>query len=418
MGLGVSDVSVAAEYWPLDKLAAMTDQEADRVISLYAKASHDGTIRDAARSYASEASESANAVPSISSTNTANGAPERQDVPSRHDLQLSADSIFASPPVARGQIFLLGSGPGSPALLTLAAHELLTKKATLILSDKLVPSEILALIPSRISLTIAKKFPGNAEGAQNELMDLALEGARRGEIVVRLKQGDPYVYGRGGEEVLFFRERGFEAVVVPGISSAFAAPLMAGIPVTQRGVSESVVVCTGVGRKGKGVKLPGYERSRTTVVLMGVARLQGVVHALTSVQGQEEHGRDGGARDGAAYPSYCPIAIIEKASSPDQRMVASTLEGIVNAMERAGEQRPPGMMIIGWSALALEGEGDVQVLDGVDELSTEELEAVDRKRIQKWLGPKGWIMREGLDPSWSTLVGGVDSASISDITAL
>lgn len=282
----------------------------------------------------------------------------------------------------------------------MAAHRLLTQSATLILSDKLVPQEILALIPKHIPLTIAKKFPGNAEGAQNELMDLAYDGALRGEVVVRLKQGDPYVYGRGGEEVLFFRERGFEAVVVPGISSAFAGPLMAGIPVTQRGVSESVVVCTGVGRKGKGVRLPGYERSRTTIILMGVARLQGVVNALTSEQGQEEHGREGGARDGPAYPPYCPIAIIEKASSPDQRMVASTLEGIVNAMEQAGEQRPPGMMIIGWSALALEGSGDVQVLDGVEGLAHEDVERADRKRIKRWLGDKGWLMREGLDANW------------------
>ena len=306
-------------------------------------------------------------------------------------------------PSERGRIFLLGSGPGSPALLTRAAHALLTSRATLILSDKLVPPEILALIPKHIPLTIAKKFPGNAEGAQNELMDLAYEGAMRGETVVRLKQGDPYVYGRGGEEVLFFRERGFEAVVVPGISSAFAAPLMAGIPVTQRGVSESVVVCTGVGRKGKGVKLPGYERARTTVVLMGVARLPGVIHALTSVTGEEGHGREGGAREGAAYPPYCPIAIIERGSSPDQRLVASTLEGIVEAMDRAGEQRPPGMMIIGWSALALEGQGDVTVLDGVDGKSAEEMEKIDRERVQRWLGPQGYIVREGLDASWEDL---------------
>jgi uroporphyrin-III C-methyltransferase len=283
----------------------------------------------------------------------------------------------------------------------MAAHSLLTKHATLILSDKLVPPQILALIPKHIPLTIAKKFPGNAEGAQNELMDLAYEGAQRGETVVRLKQGDPYVYGRGGEEVLFFRERGYEAIVVPGISSAFAAPLMAGIPVTQRGVSESVVVCTGVGRKGKGVKLPGYERARTTVVLMGVARLPGVIQALTSTEGQEGHGREGGARDGAAYPPYCPIAIIERASSPDQRMVASTLEGIVAALDRAGEQRPPGMMIIGWSALALEGKGDVEVLDGADGLSAEDLERMDRERVARWLGPKGYICREGLVDNWT-----------------
>lgn len=381
----------------------MTDAEAARVISLYSKQASQ-TPDSASVGLSTARCDGVSASSTDCSTARTGKQLAESSEPggtSRHALALEQGSALS--PQQRGRIFLLGSGPGSPALLTRAAHALLTQHATLILSDKLVPSEVLALIPKHIPLTIAKKFPGNAEGAQNELMDLAYEGALRGETVVRLKQGDPYVYGRGGEEVLFFRERGFEAVVVPGISSAFAAPLMAGIPVTQRGVSESVVVCTGVGRKGKGVKLPGYERARTTVVLMGVARLPGVIQALTSQEGEEGYGREGGARDGLAYPPYCPIAIIEKASSPDQRMVASTLEGIVEAMDRAGEQRPPGMMIIGWSALALEGKGDVEVLDGIEDLSAAELESLDRARIKRWLGPKGFIVREGLDQNWNDL---------------
>lgn len=395
----------------------MTEEEGKRVISLYAKEKQSTSQETQADSEGQHALGSAgtsngNTSAAQSSNNTLGTSSSMSNAPAysandaeltpRHNLALESPSL--APTDRKGKIFLLGSGPGSPALLTMAAHTLLTKHATLILSDKLVPSEILSLIPRSIPLIIAKKFPGNAEGAQNELMDLAYKGALKGETVVRLKQGDPYVYGRGGEEVLFFRERGFEAVVVPGISSAFAAPLMAGIPVTQRGVSESVTVTTGVGRKGKGVKLPGYERSRTLTVLMGVARLEGVVNALISSDGTEGNGREGGGRQGAAYPPYCPIAIIEKASSPDQRLVASTLEGIVNAMERVGEQRPPGMMIIGWSVLALEGKGDVEVLDGVEGLSDEQLESVDRRRVEKWLSGKGSIVREGLDSSWSDLV--------------
>ncbi|KAK9894322.1 hypothetical protein P389DRAFT_212801 [Cystobasidium minutum MCA 4210] len=408
-------IAQISEYWPIDKLANMTEDEGKRVISLYAKDKASTSAQDSQAASDSPSSttlatagsssiagqdviRSSLASDSASSSAPTNGG----DIAPRHALALDRPVQEVSD--KKGKIFLLGSGPGSPALLTMAAHTLLTKHATLILSDKLVPSEILALIPPSIPLVIAKKFPGNAEGAQNELMDLAYQGALKGETVVRLKQGDPYVYGRGGEEVLFFRERGFEAVVVPGISSAFAAPLMAGIPVTQRGVSESVTVTTGVGRKGKGVKLPGYERSRTLTVLMGVARLEGVVNALISEDGTEGNGREGGGRQGAAYPPYCPIAIIEKASSPDQRLVASTLEGIVSAMERVGEQRPPGMMIIGWSVLALEGKGDVEVLDGVEGLSSEELENIDRQRVDRWLAGKGSIVREGLDASWSDLV--------------
>lgn len=278
----------------------------------------------------------------------------------------------------------------------MAAHKSL-QSATLVLSDKLVPFEILALIPSTTTLHIAKKFPGNAEGAQNEMMALALEGARRGERVVRLKQGDPYVYGRGGEEVLFFREHGFESLVIPGVSSALAGPLMFNVPVTQRGVAESMVLCTGVGRKGKSVSLPGYERARTLLVLMGVARLKSVLRVLQQPQGASsvEGEDDAGSRDGHAYPPWTPIAIIERASSADQRMTASTLGGIEQALERVGDQRPPGMMVIGWACLALAGKGDVGVLD--DGLEGEE---ADRARVNRWLGEDGYLIKEGLDDGW------------------
>lgn len=283
----------------------------------------------------------------------------------------------------KGRISLIGSGPGHPSLLTVAAlHSL--KNATLILSDKLVPSEILALIPPTTKLHIAKKFPGNNEGAQNEMMVQALEGARAGEDVVRLKQGDPFVYGRGGEEVLYFRENGYESTVIPGISSALAGPLMMGIPVTQRGVAESMIMCTGVGRMGKSVQLPGYLKSRTSCILMGVARIGSIVTVLT--------GDDQPARDGAAYPSYLPIAIIERASSPDQRVILSTLANIEDALKSV-EERPPGMMIVGWAAMCLEGKGRVDILDTQEEVVEEEI-------AEEWLKGQRWKMREGLEGIW------------------
>lgn len=336
---------------------------------------------------ASSAAKASNAAPS---------EPSDAITAPRHDIAL--DDPTALEPSRRGRIILLGSGPGSPGLLTVAAHELLTRRATCVLSDKLVPASILALIPPHIPLVIAKKFPGNAEGAQSELMELGLEAAQRGETVVRLKQGDPLLFGRGGEEVIYFRQHGFEPVLVPGISSAFAAPALAGIPVTQRGVAESVIVCTGVGRAGRGVTLPGYERSRCLVILMGVARLRGVVHALTSAEGLEEHGRDGGGgRGGVAYPPWTPIAIIERASSKDQRVISSTLDRIADAMDRveamSGGQRPPGMMVVGWSVLALHGAGDLTVLDAVDD-------AQDRARVDRWLDGRDYLEREGLPDGW------------------
>ena len=200
------------------------------------------------------------------------------------------------------------------------------------------------------------------------------------------------VYGRAGEEVLYFRSHGFEPLVIPGVSSALAAPTFAGIPVTQRGVAESFIVCTGVGRKGKEVQLPAYERARTLVVLMGVARLSQVIDALIETSGTSKR------REGQAYPPHMPIAVIERASMPDQRVISSTLKDIVKALDSNGEQRPPGMMIIGWAVLALNGQGDMGVLD--DNGGTQ-----DEARVQRWLGngSLGWIVREGLETGWENL---------------
>ena len=284
----------------------------------------------------------------------------------------------------KGRIFLVGSGPGHPGLLTVAAHQAL-QSATLVFSDKLVPAEALALIPSTAKVHIAKKFPGNNEGAQNEMMERALEGARANETVVRLKQGDPFVYGRGGEEVLYFREHGYEATVIPGVSSGLAGPAMVGIPVTQRGVAESLVMCTGVGRKGKAVQLPGYVKSRTLAVLMGVARIGSIVSVLTDTESS--------GRDGDVYPSHLPIALIERASSPDQRVILSTLDGVEEALKSV-EERPPGMMLIGWATLCLEGDGRVDVLDGADEA----------EMVQRWLAGQKWKVREGLNPVWDEML--------------
>lgn len=304
-----------------------------------------------------------------------------------------SDELDAGSVLRKGRISLIGSGPGHPALLTVAAlHSL--RNATLILSDKLVPSEILALIPQTTKLHIAKKFPGNNEGAQNEMMVMALEGARAGEDVVRLKQGDPFVYGRGGEEVLYFREHGFECTIIPGVSSALAGPLMMGIPVTQRGVAESMIMCTGVGRAGKSVQLPGYVKSRTTCILMGVARISTIVDVLISPNAP--------GRDGQAYPRHLPIAIIERASSPDQRVILSTLEHIADALKSV-EERPPGMMLVGWAALCLEGEGRVDILDTEDQGGEEGI-------VRAWLGEeRRWKIREGLGGEWEEFMKTVEA---------
>ncbi|RXW23086.1 hypothetical protein EST38_g2765 [Candolleomyces aberdarensis] len=339
-------VAQVSEYWPLTKLASLTETDMSELLE--------------------------GEVPETPLTQSLMG--------------ISASSIHSLPSLNRGRIFLVGSGPGHPSLLTQATHTILTRLADLVLSDKLVPDAVLALIPKSVEVRIAKKFPGNAEGAQMEMMEAAIEAANRGLTVVRLKQGDPVVYGRAGEEVLYFRSHGFEPLIIPGVSSALAAPTFAGIPVTQRGAAESFIVCTGVGRRGKEIQLPAYERGRTLVILMGVARLAQVVQSLTNTLPSNK-------REGAAYPLNTPVAIIERASMPDQRVITSTLKDIVQALESSGDQRPPGMIIVGWSVLCLHGRGDTEVLE-------EGAEKGDERRVERWLGAHKWRVETGIDANW------------------
>ena len=208
------------------------------------------------------------------------------------------------------------------------------------------------------------------------------------------------MYARAGEELAYFRAHGYAPLVLPGLSSALAAPACAGIPVTHRGVAESFVVCTGVGRQGKVVSLPGYDRARTVLVLMGVARLGEVVRALVSTDHE-------GRRDGPAYPTHLPIAIIERGSMPDQRVLVSTLEDVESAL--AGmEQRPPGMIVIGWAVMAFgrrDGEGG-EAGEGVLEDVGEDVggqERRDRQRVEAWLGGRKWDVWEGLGVGWDDL---------------
>lgn len=356
-------VAQISEYWSLSQLAALREDEMVRML--------DGDHTPSS------------AVAQLSNLTL-------ESTPSHHDLSLTLP--LKKEEKAKGRVLLVGSGPGHPSLLTLAAHTALTKEADIVLTDKLVPAAVLALIPTHVEVHVARKFPGNAEGAQQELMDLALSGAKAGKTVVRLKQGDPALYGRVGEEVLFLRAHGIPTLIIPGISSALAAPLLANIPVTQRGAADSLSVCTGVGRGGARGRLPGYERSRTTVILMGVARLQSMVGKLLEGDGDDKH---------VPYPPYTPTAIIERASMSDQRVISARLSDIVLALDSSGEQRPPGLLVIGWSVLSLHGEGDMSVLD-VDghEDGEVSLETRDKARVEKWLDGRRWRVSEGLDSLW------------------
>lgn len=218
-----------------------------------------------------------------------------------------------------------------------------------------MPAGVLDLIPRRTPVHIARKFPGNAERAQEELLSLGLAGLQAGKTVLRLKQGDPYIYGRGGEELEYFRERGFEVVVLPGVTSALSAPLFARIPCTQRGVSDQVLICTGTGRKGKPSVPPEYVETRTVVFLMALHRIEALVADLTSHESADAKvvDRDGEVdRRREVWPKETPCAVVERASCPDQRVIRTTLEWVARAVEEEGS-RPPGLLVLGRACEAL-----------------------------------------------------------------
>ncbi|KAF8512856.1 uroporphyrin-III C-methyltransferase [Hysterangium stoloniferum] len=348
-------VAQVSEYWPFESLASLDDEGVNSILNGSVTMPPRAVLRSDGR---------------VSDGNAIATAPTHHAI-----------SPLSSPPMPqRGRILLLGSGPGHPSLLTLATSCAL-RAADLVLSDKLVPEAVLNTIPKNVELRIARKFPGNADRAQEELMHAAVEGAQQGKIVVRLKQGDPMLYARASSEIEYFTAKGFPPAVIPGLSSALAAPLAAGIPVTARGVAESVVICTGVGQGGKGGRIPPYERATTVLVLMGVARLAEITRTMV----------------GGGYPDYLPTCIIERGTMPDQRVVRSTLAGIVDGMTdpRVGPQRPPGMMVVGWACLGV-SEG----VEGVSEDSGEGLVERDLAKVRKWLVGEPFAIKEGLDVSW------------------
>jgi uroporphyrin-III C-methyltransferase len=300
------------EYWSMDRLAQLSDKDMEELLESY---HHDEGYE----------SLEANSVAGSPVTNTLD--------------------LMQHKPAQLGSIALVGSGTGDPELLTLAAHRAI-KEADLVLSDKIVPAEVVALV--ECDLKIARKFPGNADAAQEEFNDMALKAIKQGKKVVRLKQGDPYLFGRGGEEVLFFRKHGIVPRVIPGISSTVAAGLLAGIPLTHRSVASQFLVTTGTGARNSSAPLPTFDKHRTDVFLMAIHRLEALTKDLMTTQ---------------QYPEDIPCAIVERASCKDQRVIWGKLSNIVQILESCGGSRPPGLLIVGHAINVLKHEN--KGLEGV-----------------------------------------------------
>ncbi|KAJ2659596.1 uroporphyrin-III C-methyltransferase [Coemansia sp. RSA 1200] len=295
------------DYWPIEQLAKLDSDNIDDLLDAYVKQSDPKSI-DLAQDAGSLSSFSSGVpspvLPAKTITNGGSGSDGK-----------------------RGKLILVGAGVGDPELLTVRAHRVL-KRADIVLADKLIPEPVLGIV--KCEIYTARKFPGAAAEAQDDLYKRGLEELSKGKTVVRLKQGDPFVYGRGGEEVLFFRNHGYEAEVVPGLSSAINGPGLCGVPVTHRGVADQVLVLSGANRNGDLPSVPQYTATRTLVVLMAVKRLAQIVELLRQT----------------SHPADLPVAIIERAGCGDQRTVRATLDTIVDTVERVGHNAP-GLVVVG-----------------------------------------------------------------------
>jgi len=227
-----------------------------------------------------------------------------------------------------GIVYIVGGGPGDPGLITVKGLDCL-RQADVVLYDRLAAPELLDEVPSDAELIDVGKEPKRHRRSQEEINDLLVEKARAGKIVVRLKGGDPFIFGRGGEECQALAEAGIRYEVVPGVSSAIAVPAYAGIPVTHRGVTTAFTVVAGHnGGTDSGIDWEGISRIGTIVFLMGVEHLPEIVAKLSA------HGRS----------SDTPAVLIQEGTTPNQLVITGTLDDIV---EKAPGIRPPAVFVVG-----------------------------------------------------------------------
>jgi uroporphyrin-III C-methyltransferase len=240
----------------------------------------------------------------------------------------------------RGSVALVGAGPGDPELITVRGLALV-RRAEVLLFDRLVAEELVGQAPaSALKIDVGKSpttISGRRSVRQEEIVDLLLEHAQCGRFVVRLKGGDPFVFGRGGEEVLACAEAGIPCEVVPGVSSALAAPASAGIPVTHRGVAASFAVVTGhcapqetaVSAHDR-IDWDAASRLDTLVILMGLARLDEIVAALLQ----------------AGREPTTPAAVIAQGTLPSERIVVGTLATLC-PLVAASRISAPATIVVG-----------------------------------------------------------------------
>jgi uroporphyrin-III C-methyltransferase/precorrin-2 dehydrogenase/sirohydrochlorin ferrochelatase len=230
-------------------------------------------------------------------------------------------------------VALVGGGPGDPALITVRGRQLLAE-ADVVVADRLGPRELLAELPPDVLVIDAGKVPYRRQMSQEEINEALVAHASNGKFVVRLKGGDPFVFGRGGEEMLACLRAGVPVTVVPGVTSAVGVPTAAGLPVTHRGTAQDfhvISVHVPPGDPRSAVDWAALARSEgTLVLLMSLERIGAVTRELMK-QGRSED---------------CPVSVIADGTMPTQRTIYSTLEGVERRLAEEGI-RPPAVVVIG-----------------------------------------------------------------------
>ena len=228
----------------------------------------------------------------------------------------------------RGRVYIVGAGPGDPGLLTLRAVELL-RAADVIFYDYLCGDGFMAYRNPAAECIYIGKRGHRHHTPQGEINRMLLEAWRAGKTTVRLKGGDPFVFGRGGEEAEYLADHGVPFEVVPGVTSAVAAPAYAGIPVTHRTLAASVAFVTGHRMEGgeEEIAVPGAD---TLVYFMGVTHIRRIAERVVA----------------AGRPAGTPAAVVQWGTRPTQRTVVGTLEDIADIVERE-RVHPPAVLVIG-----------------------------------------------------------------------
>ena len=230
----------------------------------------------------------------------------------------------------RTRVYLVGAGPGDPDLLTVRAARLL-READAVFHDHLVPEAVLSMADAAELVPVGHRY-GGRKPEVSQVVDLMAARAVAGDLVVRLKGGDPYLFGRGAEEAAALLERGIAFEMVPGISSALSGPAAAGIPLTHRDLASSVTIVTGHEREGIGrVRWEQLAAGADTlVVLMGATNLKQLTRSIIL----------------AGRPATTPAAVVMAATRPEQRHVLATLANVAEVADQAG-LASPAILVVG-----------------------------------------------------------------------